>query len=90
VADCEVWRLHYYYTIDHWRRRFAANRDKAVALYDERFARMWEFYLTAVAIGFKHDDNMNFQLLLSNRRDDVPISRDFIDESEQALEKRGL
>ncbi len=90
VADCEVWRLHYYYTIDHWRRRFLANRDKAVALYDERFARMWEFYLTAVALGFKHDNNMNFQLLLANERDDVPIMRDFIYENEQALMKRGL
>ncbi len=90
VADCEVWRLHYYYTIDHWRRRFMANRDKAVALYDERFCRMWEFYLTAVAIGFKHDSNMNFQLLLSNERDDVPIIRDFIYEQEQALIKRKL
>jgi len=90
VADCEVWRLHYYYTIDQWRQRFLANRDKAVALYDEKFARMWEFYLTAVAIGFKHDHNMNFQMILAHERDDVPIKRDFIYENERALMKRGL
>lgn len=90
VADCEVWRLHYYYTIDHWRRRFLANRQQAVDLYDERFARMWEFYLSAVAIGFKHDHNMNFQMILSNQRDDVPIKRNFIYENEKALAARGL
>ncbi|MBL4597238.1 MAG: class I SAM-dependent methyltransferase [Robiginitomaculum sp.] len=90
IADCEVWRLHYYHTIRHWRDNFMANRDKAVALYDERFARMWEFYLSAVAIGFKHDNNMNFQLILSNERDDTPITRDYIYENEKALMKRGL
>ncbi len=90
IDDCEVWRLHYYYTITEWKNRFMANRDAALKLYDERFCRMWEFYLTAVAIGFKHDANMNFHLLLSHERDDVPITRDFIYENERALMKRGL
>jgi cyclopropane-fatty-acyl-phospholipid synthase len=85
VADMEVLRLHYYYTIRHWRQRFAANRDKARALYDERFCRMWEFYLSAVELGFLHGSNMVFQLLLSAKRDAVPIIRDFMVDEERAM-----
>jgi len=83
VADMEVLRLHYYYTIRHWRQRFAAHRDEAAALYDERFCRMWEFYLAAVELGFLNGSNMVFQLLLSVQRDAVPIVRDYIFEAGQ-------
>jgi cyclopropane-fatty-acyl-phospholipid synthase len=85
VADVEVLRLHYYYTLREWRRRFEKNRDKAKELYDERFCRMWEFYLGAAELGFLHGSNMVFQLLLSTRRDAVPIDRNFIFEAEQQL-----
>ncbi|MCW3476196.1 SAM-dependent methyltransferase [Limobrevibacterium gyesilva] len=78
VADMEVLRLHYYHTLRHWRARFAAHRDRAAALYDERFCRMWEYYLAAVEVGFLNGSNMVFQLLLSTRRDAVPIVRDFM------------
>lgn len=78
VADMEVLRLHYYYTIRHWRNRFASHRNAAVALTDERFCRMWEFYLAAVELNFLHGSNMVFQLLLSPKRDAVPIVRDFM------------
>lgn len=78
VADMEVLRLHYAHTIRHWRQRFAANRDAARTLTDERFCRMWEFYLSAVELGFLHGSNMVFQLLLSAERDAVPIVRDFM------------
>ncbi len=78
VDDMEVLRLHYYYTIKHWRERFAARRNAAAALYDERFCRMWEFYLAAVELGFLHGSTLVFQLLLSRRRDAVPIVRDFM------------
>ena len=76
VCDMEVLRLHYYYTIRDWRRRFEQNRAKAAEIYDERFCRMWEFYLSAVELGFLHGSNMVFQLLLSRERDAVPIVRD--------------
>jgi cyclopropane-fatty-acyl-phospholipid synthase len=82
-ADTEFLRLHYYYTIKHWRQRFAQNRDKAVAIYDERFARMWEFYLAAVELEFLHGSHMVMQLLLSKTRDAVPIRRDFIFDAER-------
>lgn len=78
VCDMEVLRLHYYYTIRDWRRRFEQNRAKAAEIYDERFCRMWEFYLSAVELGFLHGSNMVFQLLLSRERDAVPIVRDVI------------
>ncbi len=78
VADMEVLRLHYYHTIRHWRERFEANRHKAAELYDERFCRMWEFYLNAVELGFLHGSNMVFQLALARARDAVPINRDFM------------
>lgn len=85
VADCEVLRMHYYWTIRNWRQRFMARRAEAVAIMDERFARMWEFYLGAVELGFLHGSNMVYQLLLSQRRDDVPVIRDFIVDQERAL-----
>ena len=74
----EVLRLHYYYTIRHWRERFTANRAAAAALYDERFCRMWEFYLHAVELGFLNGSNMVFQIVVSNARDAMPICRDFM------------
>jgi cyclopropane-fatty-acyl-phospholipid synthase len=76
VADMEVLRLHYHYTLQHWRRRFAANRAQAAELYDERFCRMWEYYLAAVDVGFSSGTNMVFQLLLSPKIDAVPILRE--------------
>jgi cyclopropane-fatty-acyl-phospholipid synthase len=85
AADNEILRLHYYYTIRQWRQRFAANRAAAEKLYGERFCRMWEFYLSAVELGFLHGSNMVFQLLLSRQRDAVPIIRDYIVDTERAM-----
>jgi cyclopropane-fatty-acyl-phospholipid synthase len=78
VADMEVLRLHYHYTLRHWRKRFEANRTRAAELYDEHFCRMWEYYLAAVDVGFLNGSNMVFQLVLSGRIDAVPIVRDFM------------
>ena len=78
VADMEVLRLHYAYTLRHWRNRFAAHRAEALALYDERFCRMWEFYLSVAELDFVHSTSMVFQVLLSKNVDAVPINRDFI------------
>ena len=78
VADMEVLRLHYHHTLRHWRARFAANRERAAELYDERFCRMWEYYLAAVDVGFLNGSNMVFQIAVSARIDAVPIVRDFM------------
>lgn len=85
VADCEVLRLHYYWTIMHWRQRFLARRADVVTMMGERFARMWEFYLGAVELGFLNGSNMVYQLLLSRARDDVPVIRDYIVDGERKL-----
>ncbi len=84
VADMEVLRLHYHYTLRHWRERFAANRERVAALAGERFCRMWEYYLAAVEVGFLNGSNMVFQLLLSTRNDAVPIVRDVLMEPARA------
>ena len=82
--DMEVLRLHYYYTVKHWRERFAKNRARAATIYDERFCRMWEFYLAAVELEFLHGSHMVFQILLSTKRDAVPITRNSMIDFERA------
>ncbi|MEK7820787.1 MAG: cyclopropane-fatty-acyl-phospholipid synthase family protein [Pseudomonadota bacterium] len=79
ATDIEVLRLHYAETIRHWRARFAANRAQARALYDERFCRMWEYYLAASEASFRHLDNVVFQVQLARRQDAVPLVRDYLD-----------
>jgi cyclopropane-fatty-acyl-phospholipid synthase len=83
VSDIEVLRLHYYHTIRHWRERFAHNRERAAKIYDERFCRMWEFYLAAVELEFLHGSHMVFQMLVAKTRDAVPIRRDFMVDAER-------
>jgi cyclopropane-fatty-acyl-phospholipid synthase len=83
VSDIEVLRLHYYHTIRHWRERFARNRERAAHIYDERFCRMWEFYLAAVELEFLHGSHMVFQMLVATTRDAVPIRRDFMIDAER-------
>ena len=78
VADMEVLRLHYAETLRHWRRRFLARRDEALAMYDERFCRMWEFYLASSEVAFRELGHMVFQLQLTKKPDAVPLSRDYL------------
>ncbi|MBY0510444.1 MAG: cyclopropane-fatty-acyl-phospholipid synthase family protein, partial [Rhodospirillaceae bacterium] len=78
VTDIEIWRLHYAETIRHWRQRFLANRSKALMLYDERFCRMWEFYLTCCEVSFRIEDLMVFQIQLAHHQTAVPITRDYL------------
>tara|TARA_R110002167_G_scaffold26492_5_gene91232 strand:+ start:288 stop:1448 length:1161 start_codon:yes stop_codon:yes gene_type:complete len=78
VTDMEVLRLHYAETLRLWRERFLARRDEAVALYDERFCRMWEFYLASSEVGFRDLGHMVFQIQLSKRQDAVPLTRAYL------------
>lgn len=78
VTDIEVLRLHYAQTLVLWRERFMANREKAIALYDERFARMWEFYLAGAEMGFRHQGLMVFQVQVARRVDTLPLTRDYM------------
>lgn len=78
VTDLEFLRVHYATTLAHWGERFEANRDKVVALYDERFARMWEFYLISAEMMFRTGSQLVFHMQLSRSRDAAPIVRDYI------------
>jgi len=90
VNDVEVLRLHYADTLKHWRARFLANRDKAKALYDERFCRMWDFYLAGSEAAFRWQDLMVFQIQLSRRNDTLPVTRGYIEKTEKALEMHDM
>ena len=78
ATDVEILRLHYAQTLLHWQRRFAARRDQVAALYDERFCRMFEFYLAGCEFAFRHQGEMVFQLQLAARADAVPLSRGYL------------
>lgn len=83
ITDVEILRLHYALTLRAWRERFLAARDKAKALTDERFCRMWEFYLAAAEVFFRRQDGMVFQIQLARSREAVPLTRDYIFEAER-------
>ncbi len=85
TTDIEVLRMHYAETLREWHRRFQANRERIASLYDERFCRMWEFYLTACEAVFRHGNGMVFHLQLARRRDSLPLTRDYMVENERRL-----
>ncbi|GAA0462792.1 cyclopropane-fatty-acyl-phospholipid synthase family protein [Sphingomonas molluscorum] len=84
VTDIEILRLHYAETLLEWQRRFHAHRDQIAQLYDERFCRMWDFYLAASESAFRHQGHMNFQIQLARRVDVVPLTRDYITDNDRA------
>jgi cyclopropane-fatty-acyl-phospholipid synthase len=85
VSDIEVLRLHYASTLRHWRERFIARRAEAEVLYDERFCRMWEFYLAVCEAAFHHQNVAVFQVQLVRRQTAVPLTRDYIGAREAEL-----
>lgn len=84
-TDVEILRLHYAETLRHWRERFQARREEARAMYDERFCRMWEFYLAGAEISFRHQGHMVFQMQLARSMGAVPLVRDYMHRAETAL-----
>lgn len=88
LTDVELLRLHYAETLAAWRERFAANRAAAVAMTDERLARIWEFYLAASEATFRSNGLVVFQLQLTKSLDVLPITRDYMAESEHQLRAR--
>jgi len=78
VTDLEFLRLHYAKTLNHWCRRFEANRARVAAMYDERFCRMWEFYLISAEMMFRTGSQLVFHMQLARKRDAVPIVRDYV------------
>ena len=85
VTDVEVLRLHYGYTLEHWYDRTRAAREAVIALYDERFYRMWIFYLAGAMVNFRHGGLAVFQIQLARDRHALPITRDYMVEEERRL-----
>jgi cyclopropane-fatty-acyl-phospholipid synthase len=87
VTDIEILRLHYAETLRHWRRRFAANRDAIMGIYDERFCRMFECYLAGSEVAFRREGHMVFQIQLTHQQTAVPLTRDYIGDAERRAAK---
>ena len=85
VTDIEFLGPHYAETLRAWWNKFQQNRDKIKALYDERFCRMWEFYLAGSEVSFRHMGMTLFQIQMVKNRESVPMKRDYIAEAEKAL-----
>jgi cyclopropane-fatty-acyl-phospholipid synthase len=85
VTDIEILRLHYAETLKAWRERFLAHRDEVERIYDQRFVRMWEFYLASSEMSFREQNLMVFQIQLTKRQNVVPMTRDYIMQEEQRL-----
>jgi cyclopropane-fatty-acyl-phospholipid synthase len=89
VTDVEVLRLHYAETLKEWRRRFKAHWREAAELYDARFCRMWEFYLAGAEMSFRREGQVVFQIQLAKRVDTLPMTRDYMLESERTMRFAG-
>jgi cyclopropane-fatty-acyl-phospholipid synthase len=89
VTDVEILRLHYAETLRAWRERFARARDQIRELYDERFCRMWEFYLAGSELAFRYHGHVVWQMQLAKRIDTVPLTRDYMFEWEREDVGRG-
>ena len=85
VSDVEALRYHYAHTLEEWYRRTNAAREEIVALYDERFFRMWQFYLAGAEAAFRYGGLVNYQVQYLKRRDAIPMTRDFMFEEEERL-----
>ncbi len=83
ATDIEVLRLHYAETLRHWRRRFAASRDAIASLYDERFCRMFEFYLSCSELSFRRQGQVVFQIQLAHELTGAPLTRDYMVDAER-------
>ena len=78
LSDMEVLRMHYSYTLRLWKERFLGKKNEVLAMFDEKFFRMWEFYLASCEMAFKWGDLVVFQLQLSKKINSVPYRRDYI------------
>ena len=78
VADIEVLRLHYSHTLRHWKENCIRNKDKIIEMFDERFFRMWEFYLAGCEMAFKWGDQVVYQFQLTKNYSSTPVTRDYI------------
>ena len=84
ITDIEFLRLHYAETLKAWRERFRAEWQAVAQMYDERFCRMWEYYMASSELGFRELGDMNMQIQLTRSVDALPLTRDYMFEAERA------
>lgn len=89
ITDVEILRLHYAETLREWRKRFEHNRAQIASLYDERFCRMWEFYLVGSEMAFRHDGEVVFQIQIAKRPGTLPLTRDYMVDDERTMRFAG-
>ena len=78
LSDVEVWRMHYAHTLRNWKDRFLSKREEVLEMFDEKFLRMWEFYLAGCEMAFKWGDQVVFQMQLIKKHSAAPNTRDYI------------
>ena len=78
ISDMEVLRMHYSHTLKNWKERFLSKKDTVLEMFDEKFFRMWEFYLASCEMAFKWGDQVVFQLQLTKDNTSAPTTRDYI------------
>jgi len=78
VSDIEVLKMHYSHTLRHWKENCIANEEKITQMFDERFFRMWEFYLASCESAFKWGDQVVYQFQLTKNYTSTPTTRDYI------------
>ncbi len=88
TTDIEILRLHYAKTLRAWRERFMAHKDQVLTFFDERFIRLWEFYLVSSEVSFRVGIHDNFQIQLSKKLESLPITRGYMAEAEDALRRK--
>lgn len=77
-SDIETLRLHYAKTIRVWYANCMTHRDAIIAMYDEKFFRMWTFYLAGAATVFEHGSMGNYQIQYIRSRHALPITRNYL------------
>jgi cyclopropane-fatty-acyl-phospholipid synthase len=90
ITDIEVLRLHYADTLRAWRKNFLANRERAMELYDDKFCRMWEFYLGGSETSFRHLGMVVYQIQLTRRQDTVPLTRAYLHNGQRRSNDHGI
>ena len=78
VSDIEVLKLHYSHTLRHWKENCIRNKEQIIETFDERFFKMWEFYLAGCEIAFKWGDQVVYQFQLTKNYTSTPTTRDYI------------
>lgn len=85
IMDVEAMRFHYSHTLEEWYNRTVLHHDEIVEMYDERFFRMWQYYLAGAEQSFRYGSLVNWQLLYVKDRSAIPMTREYMHEESERL-----